>query len=116
MLVEFSIIPVGNSTHMSGELAKVLHLIDTSGLAYQLTPSGTCIEGEWEAIMPLIQQCHARVRKTAAHVVTLIKIEDDAGERHKLARNVSSVEEKVGHPLGRSEAQAPMPEIAVVKG
>jgi uncharacterized protein YqgV (UPF0045/DUF77 family) len=25
---------------------------------YQLTPSYTCIEGEWEQVMPLVHQCH----------------------------------------------------------
>jgi hypothetical protein len=30
------------------EYSKVLELVDASGLPYQLTPSGTCIEGEWE--------------------------------------------------------------------
>jgi uncharacterized protein (TIGR00106 family) len=102
MLVELSIIPVGHGPHMSAELAKALQLVDASGLPYQLTPSGTCIEGEWEEVMPLIRQCHERVRKSVAHVVTLIKIEDDEGERHKLTRNVASVAEKVGHPLQRT--------------
>jgi uncharacterized protein (TIGR00106 family) len=116
MLVELSIIPVGSSAHVSSELAKVLRLIDTSGLAYQLTPSGTCIEGEWEEVMPLIHQCHTRARKASPHVVTLIKIEDDEGERHKLTRNVTSVEEKVGHPLGRAEASSSSPEITIARG
>jgi len=103
MLFELSIIPVGGSTHLSGELAKVLQIIDTSGLPYQLTPSGTCIEGGWDEVMSLIHHCHERVRKTSLHVITLIKIEDDEGERHKLTRNVTSVEEKIGHPLKKTE-------------
>jgi uncharacterized protein YqgV (UPF0045/DUF77 family) len=48
MLAELSIIPVGGSTHSSAELAKVLKLVEKSGLPYQLTPSATCIEGEWD--------------------------------------------------------------------
>jgi uncharacterized protein (TIGR00106 family) len=103
MLVELSIIPVGINPHMSAELAKALQLVDASGLPYQLTPSGTCIEGEWDEVLPLIRQCHERVRKSAPHVITMLKIEDDEGERHKLTRNVASVEEKVGHPLERIE-------------
>lgn len=102
MLVELSIIPIGTNLHMSAELAKALQLVDASGLPYQLTPSGTRIEGEWDAVMPLIHQCHERVRKSAPHVITMIKIEDDEDERHKLTRNISSIEEKVGHPLERT--------------
>lgn len=99
MLAELSIIPVGGNTHSSAELAKILKLVEQSGLPYQFTPSSTCIEGEWDQIMPLIRQCHDRARKDSPHVVTFIKLEEDEGERNKLADNVTSVEEKLGHPL-----------------
>jgi uncharacterized protein (TIGR00106 family) len=98
MLAELSIIPLGN-THSSAELAKVLKLVEESGLPYQLTPSSTCIEGEWDEIMPLIHRCHDRARKGSPHVVTFIKLEEDDGERNKLAGNVASVAEKLGHAL-----------------
>ena len=98
MLAELSIIPVGGSVHSSSELAKALKLVEESGLPYQFTPTGTCIEGEWDKVMPLIRQCHDRIRKGSSHV-TFIKIEDDEGERNKLARNVTSVEDKLGHTL-----------------
>jgi uncharacterized protein (TIGR00106 family) len=104
MLVEFSLLPLlGNNSHLSAELAKALQLIHASGLPYELTPSGTCVEGEWDQVLPLIRQCHERARKTSPHVITIIKIEDEEGERHKLTRNVTSLEEKVGHPLRRTE-------------
>jgi uncharacterized protein (TIGR00106 family) len=99
MLAELSIIPVGGNTHSSAELAKVLKLVEESGLPYQFTPSSTCIEGNWDQIMELIHRCHERARKGSSHVVTFIKIEEDEGERNKLAGNVASVEEKLGHAL-----------------
>jgi len=55
MLAELSIIPLGGDTHLSDELGEVLKLVDTYGLPYQLTPSGTCIEGEWNKVMGLIR-------------------------------------------------------------
>ena len=68
MLAELSIIPVGGDSHSSAELAKVLKLIEKSGLPYQLTPSATCIEGEWDQIMPLIRQCHeARAQRLGSY-------------------------------------------------
>lgn len=101
MLFELSITPLGGDTHLSGELAKVLELIDASGLPYQLTATATLIEGEWDVVMPLVRRCHERMRELSPHVITSIRIEDEAGERHKLTGNVASVEEKVGHPLRR---------------
>jgi uncharacterized protein (TIGR00106 family) len=103
MLVELSIIPVGGGAHVSGQIAEALKIIEASGLPYQLTPAGTCIEGEWNEVMSVIQKCHERVRETTPHLVTTIKIEDDHGERDKLTRNVASVEEKVGHALKKTQ-------------
>ena len=99
MLVEFSIIPLGIHSNVSGEIAEALKLVDASGLPYQLTPTGTCVEGEWDEVIPLVRRCHARVREMSPHVVTTIKIEDEDGALDKITRNVASVEEKVGHSL-----------------
>jgi uncharacterized protein (TIGR00106 family) len=102
MLVEISIIPVGGDAHLSDQIAEVLRIVDKSGLPYQLTPAGTCIEGDWDAVMALVRQCHEQVRTHASHVFTTIKIEDEAGAENKLMKNVASVAEKVGKPLAYS--------------
>ena len=99
MLFEISVIPLGGDIHMSDELARVLSVVDRSGLPYELGPGGTCIEGEWEEAMALIQACHAEARRSSKHVITLIKVEDDEGQRGKLRSNVESVEAKAGRPL-----------------
>jgi uncharacterized protein (TIGR00106 family) len=99
MLLELSIVPLGRDTHLSDEIAEVVKLVDASGLSYQLTPSGTCIEGEWDDVMALVRKCHARARDLSTHVITTLQIEDEAGARDKLARNVQSVEEKLGRSV-----------------
>lgn len=100
MLADLSIIPVGGSAHTSPVLADVLELIHTSGIAYQLTPTTTCLEGTWEEITDVTQRCHQLVRRKHAHVVTMLRIEDDASAGYsKLARNIESVKEKAGRPL-----------------
>ena len=103
MLVELTIIPIGGDSHTSDELAEVLKFIDESGLRYELTPSATCIEGDWEEVMAVIRLCHEKVRVHCSHVVTNIKIEDEAGADNKLRANVASVEKKVGRALRRPE-------------
>ena len=102
MLIELSILPLVGDGHISDELADVLKLIDSYGLPYQLTPTATCIEGEWNEVMELVRQCHNRVRSKSSHVVTFIKIEDEQGVTDKLSRNVSSVEQKAGRRLSNS--------------
>ena len=99
MLFEISVIPLGGDIHLSDELAGVLSVVDRSGLPYQLGPGSTCIEGEWDEAMALIRDCHREARRTSKHVITLIKVEDDEGQRDKIRSNVESVEAKAGQPL-----------------
>lgn len=102
MLVDLTVIPLRGGRHISDEVAEVIKLIDASGLPYQLTPSGTCIEGEWETVMPLVQRCHHVVRSMSSHVVTLIKIEEEYGKENKLTTNISSIEQRIGRAVGRT--------------
>lgn len=104
MLFEFSVIPIGGSEHLSRVVADVVKQIEISGLAYQLTPSATCVEGDWEIVMPVLHECHEIAKGHSPHVVTLIKIEDDPGQTNQLARNLRSVEEQAGHPLATQPA------------
>lgn len=101
MLVELSINPLGGGAHISGDLAVILKLIDDSGLRYVLTPLGTCIEGEWEEVMPLIKTCHEQARKLSTHVLTTVRIEDEQGATDKLHENIASVERAAGRELRR---------------
>ena len=107
MLFELSIIPLGCEAHWSDLLAEALKLVDASGLPYQLTPSSTCIEGEWDEVMPLVRRCHDRFRQGSAHVITTIKVEDERGAVDQLRRNIASVEEKLGRPLRRLDPRGP---------
>jgi uncharacterized protein (TIGR00106 family) len=106
MLAELTIIPVGGDSHTSGDLADVLKFIDDSGLPYQLTPSATCIEGDWNEVMALVRLCHQRVLAHSPHVVTTIKIEEDLSAYNQLTSNVSHVEAKAGRALRRMSSVA----------
>ncbi|HLG13054.1 MAG TPA: MTH1187 family thiamine-binding protein [Blastocatellia bacterium] len=101
MLVELSISPLGRGTHISGDLAEILKTVDDSGLRYKLTPSGTCIEGDWDDVMGLIKLCHEKARSMSDHVLTTLRIEDEAGASDKLNENIKSVERAAGRKLQR---------------
>src|SRR5262249_11488013 len=104
MLAELTIVPLGKGTSLSDELAEVLKLIDASGLPYQLTPSGTCIEGDWDAVMRVARQCHDHARSVSPHVMTMLTIEDEQGAEDKITANVTSLEERLGRKLRRTSA------------
>ena len=101
MIAEFCVIPVGGGTHFSGRLAKILRLVDASGLDYKLGPMGTCVEGSWEEVMALIDKCRRAVLSDHQRVWISIKVDDRKGSPRKkrLSAKVDSVVEKSGRCL-----------------
>jgi len=99
MLFELTLITTGGDGHLADELAEALAIIHDSHLPYQLTPSATCIEGSWDEVMPVIRQCHERLRTTSPHVFTSIRIEEHEGVEEYLRRNLSSVSDRADRPI-----------------
>lgn len=99
MLVELSINFLGRGSHLSKDLAEILKIIDDSGIRYCLTPSGTCIEGDWDEVMALVKLCHERARTLSSHVLTTIRVEDEEGATDKLNENIVSLERAAERPL-----------------
>jgi uncharacterized protein (TIGR00106 family) len=99
MLVEFSIIPIGEGSSLGVHLAEVLRIIDESGLPYKVNPMGTVIEGEWDETIRLIRKCHRTVMKTGERVITTISIDDRKGKPNRIETKVKSIERRLGKSL-----------------
>jgi uncharacterized protein (TIGR00106 family) len=80
-------------------VARALDIVDRSGLAYKLGPLGTCIEGEYEAVMRVIQQCHEELLKDSNRIACTVKMDYRKGATNRLEGKVESVVEKVGRAL-----------------
>ncbi|MGB9004306.1 MAG: MTH1187 family thiamine-binding protein [Candidatus Aminicenantales bacterium] len=92
MVVEFSIVPIGRGEELAGPVAKLLDIIDHSGLPYKVTAMGTIVEGEWEAVLALIKECHSKMRQEAGRVMTHIAIDDREGAKGRLEGKVKDIE------------------------
>lgn len=99
MIVEFSILPVGKGESLGDLVAKVVDIVDVSGLPYKLTSMGTIIEGEWDDLMELIKECHFKMRQYASRVMTFITIDDREGAKKRLEGKIEDVEEVLGREL-----------------
>ena len=99
MLVQFSVVPLGKGESISAQVAKILDLVDGSGLAYRLTPMGTIVEGEWDEVMALVGTCHREALKGAPRALTTITIDDRPGKADRITEKVRSVEAKLGRAL-----------------
>jgi uncharacterized protein (TIGR00106 family) len=99
-LVEFSMFPTEQTQSKSAFVARVLDIVDKSGLAYQLTPMGTIIEGETvEEVLAIINKAYVALQNDCGRVYSSIKIDWREGSIGRLSKKVNSVEEKLGRKL-----------------
>ena len=99
LLAEFSIWPMDKGESVGKYVARALDIVDRSGLAYKLGPLGTCIEGEWSAVMAVIQQCYEELAKDSNRIACTVKMDWRRGQAGRLASKVRTVEEVVGRKL-----------------
>ena len=82
------------------DVARVLDIVDKSGLPYQLTPMGTIIEGETVAeVLAVINEAYTELQKDCGRVYSSIKIDWREGAMGRLGNKVNAVEEKLGRKL-----------------
>jgi uncharacterized protein YqgV (UPF0045/DUF77 family) len=62
VLVELSVVPLGSNGQIKDHVTEVVNIVDGAGLFHERTYSGTCIEGEWSDISPLLYECYQRVQ------------------------------------------------------
>lgn len=101
MLVEFSIVPIGKGASVGSDVAKVLKIVDASGLPYKLNPMGTVVEGRWDDIMPLIRKCHQAVMRGGERAVTSIKIDDRKKRKNMIESKMESIEKRLHKTLNK---------------
>ncbi len=99
VLLEFSMSPFDKGESLGAYVARSLDIIDRSGVAYQLTPMGTILEGEWDEVMAVVTACFERMREDCARVSTSIRIDYRAGPGGRLKSKIATVESKLGRKL-----------------
>jgi len=96
-IVFVSIAPLGTATtSLSSYVAGVERVLKDSGLKSQLTAMGTIIEGDIDAILPVLRRMHELpFAEGAVRVSTLIKIDDRRDKASSIEGKVRSVMEKM---------------------
>lgn len=99
LLLEFSMTPAGQGESYTASVARILDLIDRSGVPYRLTPMGTILEGEWAAVMKVVGDCFEALAADFDRVGAQIKIDWRRGGTSRLASKTESVERQLGRKL-----------------
>lgn len=101
MLASFSVVPMEVTGGVKKLVAEALKIVDESGLAYELGPMQTTVEGEPEQVVDVILRCHRRVAELVPRVLTHITLDDRRGATGRITGKVRDVEEILGKPLRR---------------
>ncbi len=99
VLLEMSIVPLGQGESVSKYVAECVDIVDRSGLAYELHAMGTIVEGELAEVLAVMQRCIEQVAKSSNRVTCSAKIDYRQGVQGGLASKVASVEQKLGRTV-----------------
>ncbi|GMR05330.1 MAG: MTH1187 family thiamine-binding protein [Thermodesulfobacteriota bacterium] len=100
MLAEFSIVPVGKAESVGETVARILRVVDASGMPYKANAMGTIVEGEWDAVMGLIKKCHEEAAGSAPRLLSHITIDlRPSKPLDRLEEKLKSVEKRLGKEL-----------------
>lgn len=98
-LMEFSMIPLDKGHHFSSYVARILKIVDASGLSYRLTPMGTIVEGEWLELTGLLTKCMSELDKDCERISLTVRFDAHKGRKNMLESKIASVQEKAGKKL-----------------
>jgi uncharacterized protein (TIGR00106 family) len=91
MLAEFSTYPLGETHHLSKDVALMVEVLRATGLHFELGPLSTAIEGDWDEVMHAIRDCHCKMTEKHDRVITRITIDDRRSGQHHLGEMVEAV-------------------------
>lgn len=96
VLAQFSIFPLDKGESLSAYVSRAVGIIEKSGLAYQLGPMGTSIEGEWDAILGVITECLEAMSEESDRVYMVFTADCRKGKDNRITGKVESIREKLG--------------------
>ncbi|MDD3769266.1 thiamine-binding protein [Sulfuricurvum sp. IAE1] len=103
VLLEFAMFPTSDECRkgasVSHQVARIIDMIDRSGLAYQLTPMGTIVEcASVKEALGIVEKAYERLEE-CERVYSTIKLDIRKGELGRLKGKIASVEEKIGREV-----------------
>ncbi len=99
VLLEFSIYPTDKGESVSPYVARVLEIVDDSGLPYRLGPMGTTLEGEYDQVMAVVARCFEDLAADCHRIACQIKLDYRRGRTGALDGKIASLRTRTGRDL-----------------
>jgi uncharacterized protein (TIGR00106 family) len=79
VLLEFAMNPPDRGDGLSAYVARILDVIDRSGVTYRLTPMGTILEGSFDEVMQVVGDCFRALEPDCERIGMNLKMDYRAG-------------------------------------
>ena len=99
VLLEFAMSPTGEGESLSRHVARILDIVDRSGVRYQLTAMGTILEGDWDEVMQVVGDCFRALQADCPRIGMNLKMDWREGTDSRLQSKVDAVEQQLGRRL-----------------
>lgn len=99
VLLEFAMNPPDRGQGVSAYVARILDVIDRSGVTYRLTPMGTILEGSYDDVMKVVGDCFRALEPDCPRIGMNLKMDWRAGSESRLESKIEAVEKHLGRKL-----------------
>lgn len=101
MLVSFSMFPTDKGESVSRYVAKIINIVDRSGLPYRTSAMSTVVEGSWDRVFKLIKKCRDSMAKESSRIYMVIIVDDRKKARNRLTGKVNRIEQRLKRKISR---------------
>lgn len=99
VMIEFSMFPLDKGESLSPYVARILDVIDRSGVNYRLNPMGTVLEGEYDEVMKVVRACFKELEKDCSRISMTLKMDYRKTGESRLSKKVEKLESILNKPL-----------------
>lgn len=99
VLLEFSMSPLDKGISLSPYVARILKVIDQSGVMYRLNPMGTVLEGEYDQLMEVLRMCFLELQKDCKRISVSIKMDYRLGKERRIDSKIDKIKLLLGKEL-----------------
>jgi uncharacterized protein (TIGR00106 family) len=95
VIADLCVVPIGVGVSLSAHVAACQKVLENAGLRPRLHAYGTNVEGDWDAVMAAIKECHEVVHGMGApRITTSVKLGTRTDRAQTSADKIASVESK----------------------
>ncbi len=101
VLLELTMSPLDKGESLGPYVARIVDIIDKSGIPYKLTPMSTIMEGKYEPLMEVVQKCFNELQKDCRRISVSIKIDYRTGNESRLESKILRIESLLNREISK---------------